>query len=71
MEFDIQYLLWLQELRNATGGIFDEFFNALSKFAVEMLPFLPFVIFWGVNKNWGYFFLTNHWLGEWINGVLS
>lgn len=20
---DIQYLLWLQELRNATGGVFD------------------------------------------------
>ncbi len=71
MEFDIQYLLWLQELRNATGGIFDEFFNALSKFAAEMLPFLPFVIFWGVNKNWGYFFLTNHWLGEWINGIIK
>ena len=25
MGVDIQYLLWLQELRNATGGIFDEF----------------------------------------------
>ena len=39
---DIQYLLMLQELRNATGGIFDEFFNALSKFAVDVLPFLFF-----------------------------
>ena len=48
---DIQYLLMLQELRNATGGIFDEFFNALSKFAVDVLPFLPFVIFWGVDKK--------------------
>ena len=54
MEFDIQYLLMLQELRNMTGGIFDEFFNALSKFAVDILPFLPFVIFWGVDKKWGY-----------------
>ena len=35
---DIQYLLWLQELRNATGGVFDEFFNALSKFAVDIMP---------------------------------
>ena len=46
---DIQYLLWLQELRGATGGLFDEFFNALSKFAVNFLPFLPFIIFWGVE----------------------
>ena len=71
MEFDIQYLLLLQELRNATGGIFDELFNAISKFAVEILPFLPFVIFWGVNKKWGYYFLTTQWLGEVINGVIK
>jgi undecaprenyl-diphosphatase len=68
---DIQYLLWLQELRNATGGIFDEFFNAISKFAVDVLPFFPFVIFWGVDKKWGYIFLTNHWMGEVINGVIK
>lgn len=50
---DIQYLLWLQELRNATGGIFDEFFNSLSKFAVDIMPFLPFVVFWCADKKWG------------------
>lgn len=71
MEFDIQYLLMLQELRNATGGIFDEFFNSLSKFAVDLLPFLPFVIFWGVDKAWGYFFLTCHWVGELVNGLIK
>ena len=71
MEFDIQYLLMLQDLRNATGGIFDEFFNALSKFAVDILPFLPFVIFWGVDKKLGYYFLTTHWVGELINGVIK
>ena len=48
---DIQYLLWLQELRNATGGVFDEFFNSLSKFAVDIMPFLPFVVFWCADKN--------------------
>ena len=68
---DIQYLLWLQEIRNATGGMFDELFNALSKFAVDLLPFLPFVIFWGVDKKWGYFFLTTHWTGELVNGLIK
>ncbi|MBQ3796024.1 MAG: phosphatase PAP2 family protein [Butyrivibrio sp.] len=71
MELDIQYLLFLQEFRNATGGILNEFFNALSKFAVDILPFLPFVIFWGVDKKWGYFFLINHEIGELINGVIK
>ncbi|ADL34157.1 PAP2 family protein [Butyrivibrio proteoclasticus B316] len=68
---DIQYLLWLQELRGATGGLFDEFFNALSKFAVNFLPFLPFIIFWGVDKKWGYIFMTNHFFGELLNGVIK
>ncbi len=68
---DIQYLLWLQEIRNATGGIFDELFNAISKFAVDILPFFPFLIFWGVNKKWGYVFLTNYWLGDLINAVIK
>ena len=71
MEFDIQYLLALQELRNATGSAFDEFFNALSKFAVDILPFLPFVLFWGVDKACGYFFMTVHCLGEVINGLIK
>ena len=68
---DIQYLLWLQELRGATGGLFDEFFNALSKFAVDFLPFFPFIIFWGVDKKWGYIFMTNHFFGELLNGVIK
>lgn len=68
---DIQYLLWLQELRGATGGLFDEFFNSLSKFAVDFLPFLPFIIFWGVDKKWGYIFMTNHYVGELINGIIK
>ncbi len=68
---DIQYLLWLQELRNATGGMFDEFFNALSKFAVDIMPFLPFVVFWSADKKWGYRFITSWGLAEIINGIIK
>jgi len=58
MSIDLQYLLFLQKLREMTGGAFDEIFNALSKFSVEYLPFLPFVIYWAVHKKWGYRFLV-------------
>ncbi len=68
---DIQYLLWLQELRNATGGIFNEFFNALSKIAVDVLPFLPFIIFWCVDKKWGYRYLVTFGLGNMANGIIK
>lgn len=71
MSIDIQYLLMLQDLRNATGGMFDEIFNGISKFAVDILPFLPFVILWCVDKNWGYRFITAIMGGEVVNGVIK
>ncbi len=71
MSFDIQYLLLLQDLRNATGGIFDEVFNAISKIAVDVMVFLPFLIYWAVDKAWGYRFLTARWGGEVINGLVK
>ena len=71
MEIDIRYLLFLQGIRNSTGGVFDEFFNAISKFAVDILPFLPFVIFWSVNKKWGYRFLFTNYLSDMLNGIIK
>ena len=71
MDFDISYLLFLQNIRESTGGIFDEFFNALSKFAVDILPFLGYIIFWSVSKKWGYRFMVTVWCGEVLNGLLK
>ena len=71
MGIDLQYLLFLQNLRLATGGIFDEFFNGMSKVAVDVLPFLPFLIFLCVNKKWGYRFLTSYYGADLLNGVVK
>ena len=71
MGIDIQYLLFLQDIRVATGGVFNEFFNGISKFAVEVMIFLPYVIFWAVNKKWGYRYIATLCLGDLINGVLK
>lgn len=68
---DIQYLLFLQNIRIATGGVFDEVFNAISKFAVDIMPFLPFVIFWCVNKKWGYRYMATLCIGEVVNGLIK
>lgn len=68
---DIQYLLFLQDLRVASGGMFNEFFNAISKVAVDIMPFLPFVIFWCVNKKWGYRYLLTLGLSEVVNGLVK
>ncbi len=68
---DIQYLLFLQSIREATGGIFDEFFNAISKFAVDIMPFLPFLIFWCVSRKWGYRYMVTLGIGEVVNGIIK
>ena len=71
MPIDLQYLVWLQDLRAATGGIFDEIFNALSKVSVEIMPFLPFLVFWGLSRKWGYRFMLTHMCGELLNGIIK
>ncbi len=71
MTIDLRYLLWLQELRNATGGVFDELFNAFSKIAVDVMVFLPYLIFWGFDKEWGYRFIATDWASEFMNGIIK
>ncbi|MBR3671939.1 MAG: phosphatase PAP2 family protein [Spirochaetia bacterium] len=68
---DIQYLLFLQELRNLTGGIFNEIFNGISKIAVDIIIFLPFVIYWSLDKRWGNRFLGTLTGVDLLNGVIK
>ena len=69
MTFDLQYLLWLQDLRNALGGTLDEVFNGISKLSVVIMPLLPYLIYWAVDKKWGYRFMAALWCGEAVNGL--
>ncbi len=68
---DIEYLLFLQTLRNALGGSLDEIFNGISKVAVDVMPLLPAIIYWCVSKSWGKRFLTTLWGGEVVNGLVK
>ena len=69
--FDLQYLLFLQDARIALGGVLDEVFNGISKFAVVIMPLLPYLIYWAVDKKWGYRFLATLWCGEVVNGIVK
>lgn len=71
MEIDLQYLLLLQNLRLATGGIFDEIFNSISKIAVDLMPFMPYIVFWAVNKCWGYRAMFSYLCGDTLNGTIK
>ena len=69
MGFDLGYLLFLQELRNALGGALDEFFNALSKMAVTIMVILPYYLYWCVDKRIGFRFILSFNTAEIVNGV--
>ncbi len=71
VEIDIHYLLFLQNIRIATGGVFDEFFNYLSKFAVTLLPLLSFVVFWVIDKKWGYRFIFTQSVADVLGGLMK
>ena len=63
--------LYRQSWRTSASGVFDEFFNILSKNAVVIMPHLLFIVFWAVNKSWGYRFLCTLWGGEVVNGTVK
>ena len=50
---DVSYLLWLQSLRESTGGVLDSFFLELSHLGLNLLYFLGGVMFWCVSKKAG------------------
>ena len=45
--------------------------HGMSKVAVDILPFLPFLIFLCVDKKWGYRFLIVHRGADLLNGVVK
>ncbi|WP_294428034.1 phosphatase PAP2 family protein [uncultured Treponema sp.] len=68
---DIQYLLFLQRLRELSGGVFDEVFNDISKIALDVLFYLPFVIYWAIDKEWGKRFIGVMQGSELVNSLVK
>ncbi len=64
---DIQYLLWLQDLRHAANDALTPFMMSVSDFAIFYSIFIPAFIYWCLNKRSGlyvFFVLA-------FNGMLS
>ena len=60
----MDYLLWLQNLRMTTNGIFDQFFLFLTMFGELLIPVLFIcVIYWCINSKAGLYLLTLNSLG--------
>lgn len=72
LDLQIQYLLLLQNFREITNGVFDQFFIGSTWLGEIVIPlsFLS-VIYWGINKKAGIFILFSFGMNLFFNVFLK
>ena len=68
---DIEYLLLLQNFRNATNNILTPFMEWISLFAVTRLIIIPVFVYWVVDKKKGLYTLAAYYLACGVNAVVK
>lgn len=68
---DIEYLLWLQNFRDATDNILTPFFNAVTTLAATGLICIPIFIYWCINKRDGLYILVSQKVSRFINSIVK
>lgn len=69
---DIDYLLLLQNFREATEGVFNSFFSLMTKFGEEaVLLAIVCLLYWCINKKNGVLSLLSLTFALFINGFLK
>ena len=72
MSWQIDYLLFLQSIREATNGVLNQFFLSISDVAI--VPFaimLICAIYWGINKKAGMYLIACFCFSELINWLIK
>ena len=68
LDLQLNYLLWLQNIRESLNGFFDPLFLSLSLFGSFILPICTFaLIYWGLNKKVGEFIILSYSFSMVIN----
>ena len=69
---DINYLLALQNLRDATGGVLNTFFEYITKLGeTSVIVFFVGLVYWGLNKKQGIFLMFSLYTNRIINGFIK
>lgn len=69
---DIQYLLFLQNLREVTGNVFSDFFGKVTKAGEDLIPYLiALAIYWCFSKRTGIKALLTAGLALLLNGAIK
>ena len=69
---DIQYLLWLQALRNSLPPVVEQVFVVISAIAASTaLVVLPCLLYWCINKRAGQFLVFTFSIGAFCNQLIK
>ena len=69
---DISYLLFLQNMREATNGVFNSFMAYITTYGEELLTMMIVAaIYWCVDKNQGVYTMMTWGTGRLVNGFLK
>lgn len=68
---DIEYLLWLQNFRNAINDALTPFMEWISHFAVAYLLMAPVFVYWCISKRKGLYVLASTVLSLAVNSVVK
>ena len=68
---DLQFLLFLQELRLSAWSLFNEFMLMITNFAPTGAVVIGVMIFWGLDRMLGYWLIANSIGGILLNNILK
>ncbi len=69
---DISYLLFLQNIREATNGILNQFMSYITTYGEELLlMMIVAAIYWCVDKNQGAYTMMSWGMGRLVNGFIK
>ncbi len=69
---DIQYLLFLQDLREATGGVLNGAFGLVTKLGeASVVTLLAAFVYWCIDKREGIFLMMTLYYNRVVNGFLK
>ena len=68
---DIEYLLWLQNLREASGNVFTPFMMWVSNFSVGGMLLIPVFVYWCISKRGGMFLMLSLAVSNFLNDIIK
>jgi len=68
---DIEYLLMLQNFREASNNLLTPLMNFISWFMDSLIYLLPFIVYWSFSKRGGLYLMFSHYVSAVLGQILK